>query len=174
MRVPRSHLHNCHLEPIFYRVNRNPNKLDQSLTVCSTIEDLTIVRTERIRGGFIPNQTSPNVCGVTSRLECWQKITSELWINLCNNFFCGSTRACTASISRCPDHTQTHFKVRTPLNDLSAGGKSHYLRNAQRTKETNFHAHNGILNCTPSNKVAEDSRLWTQDHRGQHEMYSWL
>ena len=89
MRAPRSHLHNCHLEPIFYRVNGNPNKLDQSLTVCSTIEDLTIVRTNRIRGGFIPNQASlsPNLCGASSRLESGQKFTREQWINLCSNFF---------------------------------------------------------------------------------------
>jgi hypothetical protein len=89
MRAPRSHLHNCHLEPIFYRVNGNPNKLDQSLTVCSTIEDLTIVRTKRIRGGFIPNQASmsPNLCGASSRFECGTKITREQWINLCSNFF---------------------------------------------------------------------------------------
>jgi len=89
MRAPRSHLHNCHLEPIFYRVNGNPNKLDQSLTVCSTIEDLTIVRTKRIRGGFIRNQASMSqiLCGASSRLECGQKITREQWVNLCSNFF---------------------------------------------------------------------------------------
>jgi len=89
MRAPRSHLHNCHLEPIFYRVNGNPNKLDQSLTVCSTIEELKIVRTKRIRGGFIPNQASmsPDLCEASSRLECGQKITKEQWKNLSSNFF---------------------------------------------------------------------------------------
>lgn len=100
MCAPRSHLHNCHLEPIFYRVNGNPNKLDQSLTVCSTIEDLTIVRTKRISGGFVPNQASmsPHLCGAISGLECGQKIKREQWNNLCHNFFS------VAQLGRVPPH----------------------------------------------------------------------
>jgi len=119
---------------------------------------------------------STNLCGASSRLGCGQKITREQWINLCGKifFFCGATRACTASFLRFLDCTKTNLKGWIPLKELSTGGKALYLHNTHRTKETKIHALSGMRNRNPSNQAVEDSRLRPQGHLDRHEIYSWV
>ena len=145
--------------------------LDQSVTVCGTIEEMTIEHTKRIPCGFILNQASisPNLRWAGSRIECGQKkILDNSGLIYVIISFCGATRACKASFSTFLDYKQIQSKGRTPLTELSAGGKVRYIHNTKRTKEEKIRALSGVRNHSLSNQAAEDSRIRPHDHLDRH------
>jgi hypothetical protein len=57
------------------------------------------------------------------------------------------------------DHTQTHTRPKTPLNEWSARRRGRYLRNKQQTQETNIHVLRGFEPLIPAIKQLQTYAL---------------